>query len=508
LTAFRAAAFATVLVVAWLACAAPARALNGRWQPPDIHPKTVSLAEVLATYRRGLGNPEARYAQRIEHYALANKDLKLTATFTVRNDEFVASTSLDGAVYDQGLSRGLRWRRTPAGLVRIIESDIQGDDLDRWPLALLPILDADCALVGESAGSSPAWVVEYRPPHGYPHWFYIDEKSGLITREVMREGSRVTSIAFDDFRPIAGTQRPYRWRLSGAGGPLDVSVEEIDLVPVARKTVEIPLSRTDFAPFAGPSAPMPAAFSRINGIKLKTSLNGHTLNFLLDTGTTQIIVDDGVARRLGIRSTFGHAVAKELAVGSLRIENANILTVPLFDNLDGILGYDFFAGHVVHVDFHHFHVDVIDRATFSPPAAAWLLEAGCDEGLPMIAVPFGGAVARRFVLDTGSPDLLFSQYLSDRDGISFESTGLVPMSGPGGQQLLEFLEGPVAVRRATLPSIRIGPATIRGVPTWTEQLNAGERIELPIDGVIGTRILSLFEWWFDYDGNRLWFRPV
>jgi hypothetical protein len=41
-----------------------------------------------------------------------------------------------------------------------------------------------------------------------------------------------------------------------------------------------------------------------------------------------------------------------------------------------------------------------------------------------------------------------------------------------------------------------------------ERVNAGDAIEIPLDGIIGTRILNRFEWWFDYDGGRLWFQPT
>lgn len=461
---------------------------------------------MLAKQVRALGNPEARYAQRTERYILQTNDVRLVANFSVRNDDFRVTTTIDGSVYEQGRHESLRWRRTPAGLVRIIESDIQGDDLDRWPLALLPVHAADCALVGETTGSSPAWVVEYRPAHEYPHWFYVDQTSGLITREVMREGSRVNTIVFDDFRPIAGTQRPYHWRVTGAGGPLGVSLDDLEFAPIAPAALEIPLSYTNLAALSqAQSVPLPAHFGE-GDIILRTVVNGRGFDFLLDSGTTQIILDDGVAKRLGIRSTLGHALVKELTVGSARLENASVLTVPLGGfGVQGILGYDFFAGHVVHIDYRHERVELIDRSGFSAPAMARALDAWYGEGLPLIAVPFGDTVGQRFALDTGSPDLLLLQYLNDRDGIGFGSIGI---GTPSGHRVLSFLEGSVAVQHAILPSIRIGRVTVRDIPAFIEQVNAGDMIEIPLDGIIGSRILSLFEWWFDYDGGRLWFQPA
>jgi len=461
---------------------------------------------VLAKQVRALGNPEARYAQRTERYVLQTNDVRLISNFSVRNDDFRVATTIDGSVYEQGRHEGLRWRRTPAGLVRIIESDIQGDDLDRWPLALLPVHAADCALVGETTGSSPAWVVEYRPAHEYPHWFYVDQTSGLITREVMRDGSRVNTIVFDDFRPIAGTQRPYHWRVTGAGGPLGVSLDDLEFAPIAPAALEIPPSNTHLTalPPAQPVA-LPASFGP-QEIMLRTAVDGKVFDFLLDTGTTQIILDDAAARRLGIRSTLGHALVKELTVGPARIENASVLTVNLGGfGVGGILGYDFFAGHVVHIDYRHQRVELIDRSAFLPPATAWVLDAWCGEGLPLITLPFGDAVGQRFALDTGSPNLLLLQYLSDHDGIRLGDIGL---GRPFGQGTMRFLEGLIATDHASLRSIRIGRVTFRDFPVMIERVNAGDAIEIPLDGIIGTRILNRFEWWFDYDGGRLWFQPT
>jgi hypothetical protein len=171
----------------------------------------------------------------------------------------------------------------------------------------------------------------------------------------------------------------------------------------------------------------------------------------------------------------------------------------------GILGYDFFAGHIVHIDYRQQRVDLIDRSGFSAPAMARALDAWYGEGLPLIAVPFGDTVGQRFALDTGSPDVLLLQYLSDRDGIEFGSIGI---GTPFGHRVLPFLEGSVAVQHAILRSIRIGRVTVRDIPAFIEQVNAGDMIEIPLDGIIGSRILSLFEWWFDYDGGRLWFQPA
>ncbi len=32
-------------------------------------------------------------------------------------------------------------------------------------------------------------------------------------------------------------------------------------------------------------------------------------------------------------------------------------------------------------------------------------------------------------------------------------------------------------------------------------------LDIPLDGILGNDVLKHFEWWYDYDGERLWLRP-
>lgn len=211
------------------------------------------------------------------------------------------------------------------------------------------------------------------------------------------------------------------------------------------------------------------------------------------------------ARRLGIHATLGHAIVKELDVGSVRLRNASVLTVSLGKfGAAGILGYDFFVGHIVHIDYGHERVELLDRGAFTIPASADTLEAWCGEGLPLIPASIGNMAGQRFALDTASTELLLPLYLSEHDGISLSK---LITSVPYRQETINFLEGPVVVGLTNLKTFTIGTFTFKEYPVMIERANAGDTIEIPFDGIIGVRFLTHFNWWFDYDGNRVWFEP-
>lgn len=160
-----------------------AGATNGHRQPADLEPTRVTLDDVRALYERGTGVADDAYAERVERYDVATTDANLESTATIANGGFRIITNIDGA-------------------------DVQGDDLDRWPVVAIGFLLTQCDLVGEIRGSARAFVLACVPDGEIPHWFYVDAQSGLVRREVTRDGSRVVTYAFDDFRTERGIERP------------------------------------------------------------------------------------------------------------------------------------------------------------------------------------------------------------------------------------------------------------------------------------------------------------
>ena len=488
-----------------LAAGTPAHAAGEHWEPAGIRETSAALENVLAARDAAAGRPLPAYARRVEHWRLTAGEATLETVVSVRDGDLRFQTSIADAAYSQGRADGVRWRETPNGLVRRIGADVQGDDLDRWPLGIFPYAAADCRLLGETEATPRRYVVEYRPAHDSPHWFFYDAAGGQLTNELEREGSRSIAFAFAGFRRIDGVLRPFAWQVSGAGGAATVAVDDVAVEDVPAAAVERPASRSDaLAAFDGQSVDIPATFRR-DRILLDARVNGRLGRFIVDTGTTQILIDEGAARRFGIETVLGHGVAHDLSMGPVHFKDLAVQTASLAAyKLDGILGYDFFAGHIVHLDYGRGRLDFERRDGFAPPADAGTVPVNFDEGMPLATATAGTLGGSRFALDTGSRNAVFLHHLFEGESLGPSQLGFRLQDAIS---TIHFLEGAITVQDAELDDLGFAGFDFKDSAVQLE-VPGGDLVDFPIDGILGTNLLARYEWWFDYDGGRCWLRPL
>jgi len=503
------------LLVLALACTwaivlrAPAAA---EWSPPDLRPASTPLHDVLAAYARAIGTPEPRFSQRHERWTYAVGTRRLAVRVAVKDDDFRATVDFgNGRQYGGGRSEGVRWRADANGITHATLSDDQGDAADRLPQSVFAFAERDCALAGESTRFGAAWVVVDRPPRDKAHWFYVDKSSGLIAHEVTREGARTVMTSFDRFEPVAGVRRPRHWRVEDgdAAHTLDVDVEAVVTEPVDAVDVAIPQSRRIFAPASPPLngvMRLPATF-RGRTIVVDTGIDGHGGGFILDTGTASITLDRDVAKRYGLDPVLEHATVSRLTVGPLVLPNASTLAIPFhYDrSIVGILGYDFFLGHVVHVDYAGERVEVLTPAAAAPAFAdprATIVDGYFDEGVPLVHAAFGNAIGDRFALDTGSPHLLVLAPFERRYRAQIDA--LWSPVGFGRTADEEYLEGSIRISVRRVAAFSLAGVRFSNVLVGIEERNdRPDAIDIPLDGIIGTDEMAFYDWWFDYDGGRI-----
>ena len=491
-------AIATAL---WIACAFVPQILyaeGGYWEPPAIHPSTAALATVLAKIATNEGDVSGGRAER---YSVTSDGITFDAEAKIRGEDFVVRSTLDGATYASGRSGGYHWRRTPAGVVHLVESDVQGDDLDRWPTARLA-LSAGCVLAGEASGATgPQWVLLDRREHDIPHWFYVDESTGSIDREITREGSRVETMTFGDRRSASGATLPYRWHIDGAGGPLDVAV--ISSVPSMVAPTDVAVPGSTLAIPAPPQAEtLPSTFRR-NSIFINLKVDGVEHPFVLDTGTPQIVITSALARNVRAHVALEHTLLDSLSLGTETITKAPVFSVD-FGWDEGILGYDFFPGRIVHLDYANKRVEELPRDGFAAPVDAHELAVNFDEGMPIVTARVGEITGERFVLDTGSSRVVVFAHLLRRKHRQMSDLGFERLSDRAS--VSHYLEGPVELDSVGFRSLVLGEATYNIASGLLQSITKSGDAEFPIDGIIGTDLLSRLEWWFDATGNRAWYR--
>ncbi|GAC1578172.1 MAG: hypothetical protein NVS3B7_11730 [Candidatus Elarobacter sp.] len=506
---------AIAVAVAAFACLAAMRTTAvAAWQPADLRPSHSGLEDVLARSALATGTLDARFAQRRERWTYANGAHRLAVRVAVRGADYRVTIPLGEAVYEAGRSQGVPWRGDANGIVHATYSEDQGDALDRVPRALFPLDHADLSLAGETAGPSPAWVIADSPRHDKPHWLYVERSTGAIVREVVREGARTVVTTFDRFERDAGALRPRRWHVEDGthANAIDVRVDEIVPGIVDERAVAVPRTQHVFAPLGSTANGVISLPARFVGrtIVVDVALDGSKQQMILDTGTASITLDSATARRHGWQPVLEHATVPRMTVGGLGLANVSVLAIPFgpYAGATGILGLDFFFGHVVHVDYANARVDVLEPAiadaVFQDPRNT-VIAANVDEGLPLVGASFGKASGERFAIDTGSPHLYVLEPFVRRWSGEI-ARHWSPAAFPGGASAanVDYLEGSIRVAARRVDAFEFGGVRFRGATVGVEERNGlGNAIAIPLDGIIGTDELQHFDLWFDYDRARV-----
>jgi len=488
-------------------------AISGEWRPAGLQPAAVSLAGVLAARERALGAPEPR--ERRERWTYVHGETRIPVGVAVRGDDVRATMRVAGATYEQGRLNGVRWRADANGVVHATWSDEQNDPLDRLPQSLFPVAAADCELAGETRGPNPEWVLVDRAVRDKPHWLFIDERSGDVVREMTRVGKRTVETTFSKFfsdPADGGARRPHAWHVADGdrADDLDVTVDAVAPGPVGEDDVALVEARRTFAApeTAGERIAVPASF-RGARIDVTVGVAGKQRLFVLDSGTQGIELSAG-ATGGRVPVTLGHATISTLSVGALALADASVLVVPESFGADGILGADFFYGHVVHIDYARRTVEVMSRAAAADAfdrGKALVMPIDVDEGIPLLAGRIAGEPAPRIALDTGSahPNVL-APFL-DRYGAELarrSRAARFPGRRAASVRTDEYLEGSIVVTARDVGELDLGRVGFRDVVAGVQTANArADAMSLPLDAIVGTDQLRSLELWFDYDDGLL-----
>jgi hypothetical protein len=468
------------------------------WKPADIAATHDTLDAVVAKMHEANASLGLPSASRVDHFAIETGGVTIAADAHVRGDDYAITASLGDKPIAVGRSAGERWRKNSGGTVHLIRADVQGDDFDRWPVAELGFSLGDCTLLGDATvDRRPVWVLADRPALDIPRFLYVDRETGDIVREISREGTRVEQYDFTDVRGDASARRAYAWTVTGDGAKAHVTLVSSEPAPVTESDVAVPTQGP--SEFSEPVAARKLS-ATIIGFRIMVDLRvaGQRRIFQLDSGTPEMIINTSISKPLG-PTVLNHTAISQLDVDGSVGTSVPAIQTPFFD--DGLLGYDFFRGKIVHVDYVHGRVDILPRTGFAPPADATPLPTDWREGMPIVTASIGGWTGERFVLDLGSPRLVLARGFLERTGLATD------IDASARPLLMPYLEGGVTVTAVDLSSFALGGTTLHDLPANAELARA-DNLAIPLDGIIGSDVLDHFEWWFDADGPVTWFRPA
>ncbi len=506
------------------------RAQTGFGAPPaGLRPAAITLDQVLARSDAATGADLP--GPTVEDWKISASGLVGSEHVVSDGDDYRETTNLGPFTYGHGRRHGQSWRQTINGFTLMLRDAHREDDVTTETLRQAMRARRSVRLLGQTSGPALSYVVEYVAAQGTKEWLFFDAATGLMTRLEMALADRRVTITSDDFRNSNGIVRAWHihaWDSLAADNDADWRLVSFEPGGAAAESaLEIPRNYRVLVRFpAGVSrVALPARFVGPH-IIVRVQVGGRDFDFLLDTGTSDIAIDRSVVRGLGMHE-FGHSTGTaagafaesqvyvpRMHVGALRLDQFGAYSIPFNYrprrdlHVVGLLGFDLFAGAVIHIDYYHQRVEALSPGTFHPGrlAGASRIPIALDDAVPVAFTTIGGSAAR-LIVDTGAPSLvLFSSFARrhpeafTRDGVSAALQSRLPYitaSGVGGA--LRFI--PVQLR-----SFGFGPESFHEfVVERSDDVTPLENADA--DGLLGWQFLQYFDIYLDYAHASMYVTP-
>ncbi len=502
-----------LLLAALLFTAGPALAAVDD-EPGGLVSSSLSLARVRALYDRAHAREHTRAVTIEEDWRLFQDGTVGAFKVNRLGKDVRETTQLGPLSYERGVLRGVHWEQNRNGITFTYPSvhdqrDAVSDHAFR---------DANDERYVHLIGDAPALnaaVVEVNPPTGRHEWLFIDKRSGNLVRREYVERRRRYTTAYDDYRPVEGVPEPSRVRTVDSLGNereqilvsrlLDTTPDPKDVeIPPSRRVVEFPERQTVVR--------LPVRF--VNSLPVVRVIVGRgAYDFLLDSGAAGIVVDPSVVQQQSLE-TYGRrvgatlgsfpettAIIPQMTIGGLRMRNlvTRVVTIPFHldsrTHVAGLLGFDFFADAVVHVNIAKSFAEAIAPERFHQPADASTVGLALDDKTSAVYARAGTANGR-VVLDTGANRTVFETAFAERGDFSPErvASSTLHVRGMGGFANAE----PTRV-----PAFELGGIWTREAMADVSNADLGTD---DLDGIIGTDLLRTYELWFDYRTTAVYIR--
>ena len=482
-------------------------------EPGGLVPPSASLARVRALYERAHTHEHTRAATVEEDWRLFQDGTVGSYKVNRLGKDFRETTTLGPLSYERGMLRGTRWEQNRNGIV----FTYPGVHDQRDTVSDRAFRDAnderDVHVIGDSPALA-AHVVEVNPVSGRHEWLYIDKRSGNLVRREYVERRRRYTTTYDDYRSVDGVPEPSRVRtIDSLGNEREqiLVTRQLDPSPDPRD-IEIPPPRRVVEFAAGQSVVrLPVRF--VNGLAVVRVIVGRSAyDFLLDSGAAGIVVDPTIVEQQGLErygqrvgSTLGTfpestTIVPQMTIGSLRMRGvvARVVKIPFRiderTHIAGLLGFDFFADAVVHVNLVKSLAEAIAPDHFRAPSDASAVGIALDDKTPAVAAR-AGSTSGRVVLDTGANRTVFETAFAERGDFSPDRiASTMHVRGMGGFANAETTR---------VPTFEIGGLYVREATADVANADLGSE---DVDGIIGNDLLRSYDLWFDYRASAVYVR--
>jgi hypothetical protein len=481
-------------------------------------PATVSVAQLFALTRHAAGSlPRGAYHS-VKRTQSAKGDVWTSESYWDGGD-YQTTERLGNFVWANGSDGGRHWSEDANGLVT--QSSNLFSEVDPFSIALRAPENPTGAvkLLGMTSGTPPQYVVEVTPSSGLVERRYYDARSYLLARveRIDYDGHRQV-WEYGDYRSVYGWNVAHLVRYERDGSTV---TEQTQLLTYERLTsavpsLAMPLSHPLFDLGGAASVAIPADFTQ-DGIFVPVIVGGRKLDFQLDSGSSDMLLDPGIAKELGMETSgaytlsfagdinLANARAPSVSIGDLSAANVAFSTAGFVEDLPGrrvvgLLGTDFIASGVLEVNFEKNQLTMYRSLPAGLAAQGWsALPLRLDYGVPVLKANFSG-LDGHFVADLGASDTtLYPHYFA-------RYPNHVPPGTPDAFQMMTLGNHPFGVKGITMRRMVLGDWVFGSVQVVVPSVQYAQ--DRDYDGLIGRNTLSNFDLIFDYADSQLWFKPI
>jgi predicted aspartyl protease len=250
-------------------------------------------------------------------------------------------------------------------------------------------------------------------------------------------------------------------------------------------------------------------------IEVAVRVDGTPATFLLDTGAEYSVVSSRLARARSLATerqrARDFASDVEIGVGSIVLKHQRVMVMP-FDtyyargrSVDGLVGYDFFARHVVEIDFAGRRLTIWEPSKYKPRRGDAVVPIEFAGRLPVLRstldIRGGRSVDARLMIDTGASQAVILRYPFARDHDLLDLAPGAPATTAPSLASGEFRMVDVPIDRLELSRWAFDDARVRA---FAEPVGSGASTDT--DGLIGNAILARFTMTVDYPRRRVLLR--
>jgi len=431
-------------------------------------------------------------------------------------EDYRTTVTQGSFVTSYGSYRGQQWYQDENGYV--VSSSDAASEHDPFVAAFAgPGTPAGVSLLG-MASDPASFVVEAAPRTGLVERRYYDATNYLLDRlERVDYDGHKRVWTYGDYAPHEGRSisRSVTFAIDGKIQSRS-ELLKFERVPTNAVRLAMPESKALFDLGSRDAVEIPAQFTD-DGVIVRVGINGRGLDFILDSGASNIVLDPQIARELGMSSsgaemvsfagdyTIADSRAPDLTVGELRAANVAVSTANFQwqgegRKIVGLLGADFIGSGVLEVNFEKSRL-VLRRSV--PPdlaAAGWsVLPLRLDWEVPLVNAAFSGRQGY-FIADLGADEsMLYPHYFSQ-----FHIA--IPRGAQDQGEMITLGGKPFGIKHFTMDSLVLGDWVFGRAQVVVPSASYAQ--ERDYDGLIGRNTLSLFNLIFDYRNRQLWFKPI